>query len=235
MGTWGAGILQNDTAQDGLVDAAHEVRDAIRGFVHSPQEDDWQRMFAAVGLLVQFSPYTLAPDNPESRDVARAIEIHRSGGAAGRELDEVFDAICAGETPEYTLVEFPPMLETALHGPAKRGFPMQKTWAQPPARCFAFPTSKAFVQDFADRRVARIQNELSDSEVLEDLNRESSVMGDLALLLILDEIHVQPSLFVGWRDAWRAMRSHDESEAEFFERYYECVEAAFEYAIARFS
>lgn len=115
MGTWGPGILQNDCAQDSLVECTHELRDALVRFVDSPQEDDWQRLFAVVGLLMQFSPYTLDPDNEESRVVARAIEAHRSGGAAGRELDDAFDAICNGDVPDYTMATFPVELEKALH------------------------------------------------------------------------------------------------------------------------
>lgn len=235
MGVWGSGILQNDGAQDGLVGAAGEIIESLRALTQSRADDGWADMFAAVGLLMRFSPYSFEPDNPDNAVVRRAVELHRAGGAAGRELDAVLDTIALGQRLEYEMSTLPPELERALHGESDRGFPMQKTWADAPERCFAFGKSKAFVQAFADRRVARIDEELADDDTLVDLCRESDVMGDFALLLILDEIHVDPKRFRAWREAWREARDHDESEADFFERYYASVEAGFEYALARFS
>ena len=56
MGTWGAGILQNDAAQDSLVEAAYEIEQAIGELAEDPGEDPWPRLLAGIGLLVQFSP-----------------------------------------------------------------------------------------------------------------------------------------------------------------------------------
>ena len=61
-------------------------------------------------------------------------------------------------------------------------------------------------------------------------------MGDFALLLILNDIVVDPTRFETWRSAWREARQYEDPGAiEFFDRYYECVEAGFNYAINKFT
>jgi hypothetical protein len=63
MGAWGYGILQNDTAQDGLYEVAHEVEEAVGEWMIG-SEANAARLGAAVGILLQFSPYSFESENP---------------------------------------------------------------------------------------------------------------------------------------------------------------------------
>lgn len=236
MGAWGTGILQNDGAQDGLVGAAQEVEQAIRGIADDVSDDGWQELLAGVGLLIQFSPYSLKEENPFSEDLARAIATHRPQmiGVRG-DLDDALEDLAHRREPQYEMIQFDPVLEKALHGPDASTFPMQKTWARAPKGCFSNSGSRAFLQAFADRRVANITAEFSNGYSLSDLARECAVMGDFALLLILESIRVDVTLIEGWKASWHKERSDHASEAGFYTDYYACVGSGFEYALARFS
>ncbi len=237
MGTWGAGILQNDAAQDSLVEAAQQIEEAITEMAEDSSERSWPRLLAALGLLVQFSPYSLNRENPLSAVLARALERHRPRmEGVSPELARALDALADRREPAYDVREFAPALETALHGRDASTFPMQKTWARPPDGCFAHPEARALLQEFAGRRIAKVEADFADEEALSDLCRESFAMGDFALLLILDSIDVDPATFERWRAAWREGRLEpDPSEADFYDEYNACLESAFAYGIARFS
>lgn len=237
MGTWGTGILQNDAAQDSLVEAAREIEEAVVARLEESSDDAWPALIGAVGLLVQFSPYSLSRENPFSAVLANAIEQHRPRmEGVTPELARVLDALAARREPDYEVITFPPALETALHGPDASTFPVQKTWARAPEGCFHHDGARAFLQEFADQRIAKVETDFAEEEALSDLCREGFAMGDFALLLILDSVHVDPATFPRWRDAWREARQEpDPSEAEFFREYDACLESAFEYGIARFS
>ena len=237
MGTWGAGILQNDGAQDSLVEAAGEIEQAITAIAEDGGKESWPRLLAGIGLLVQFSPYSLSAENPFSAVLAEAIERHRPHmtGVEG-ELAQVVDALAERREPAYDVIKFPAALESALHGPEASTFPVQKTWARPPDGCFEDERAKAFLQEFADRRITKVEEDFAQEEAISDLCRESFAMGDFALLLILDSIEVDPATLERWRDAWRQGRHEpDPTEASFYEEYDACLESAFEYGIARFS
>ncbi len=237
LGTWGRGILQNDSAQDNLCETARELEAVIESFADDAAESTWRVLNAAIGTLAQYSPYALDPKNAFSEVVARAIERHRAVMSdVTEELAGMLDAIVAQRQPEYVMLTFAPELETALHGPEASTVLMQKTWARAPAGCFASPEAHAFLQEFADRRVANVDAQFEDEEALEDLCREGFAMGEFALLLILEPIHVDPQQFERWRSTWYAgRREPDSSEADFFHDYDACVDRAFDFGIARFS
>ncbi|MEM7605110.1 MAG: hypothetical protein AAF411_07105 [Myxococcota bacterium] len=233
MGAWGEGILQNDTAQDGLVSAASEIERAIEGM----GEEDWPQLLAGLGLLVQFSPYSLSAENAFSETLADKVKAFRPRmGELSEALAATLDAVAERREPAYDVIKFAPELETALHGPEATEFAMQKTWARPPGGCFDPPQAKAFLQAFAERRIAAVDADFAEDDAVGDLSRESVAMGDFALLLIVDAIHVDPAVFERWRKRWHEGREEPHpSEASFFDVHNRCVEQAFEYAIARFT
>ncbi|MBX3251356.1 MAG: hypothetical protein KF901_29535 [Myxococcales bacterium] len=239
MGTWGSGILQNDQAADSVLDAAKAVEDALRGLVVGPVgSDSAGRMLGAVGLLMRFSPYSFDLENdvraPLVEAVGRQIPALPEVSAEAR---AALDALLAGREPDYRMTTFPPRLARALFGSNERSqFPMEGTWADAPEGVFELPAARALAQEVADGCVAAIDEDFEHEQSLEDPCRESEAMGRLALLLVLDGIRVDPSCFVGWRDAWRRGRREPvPSEVAFFQKYDACLEAAIAYGIERFS
>jgi hypothetical protein len=65
MGAWGHGILQNDTAQDGLVAVGDRLIELLAEFADTPGVDWAAKAGAAVGLLLQFSPHAFDPESPD--------------------------------------------------------------------------------------------------------------------------------------------------------------------------
>ncbi len=235
MGAWGRGILQNDTAQDGLVAIAHTVEDGVRALGH-PEDSTTGELLACIGCLIQFSPYSLSPENEFHATLVKAIRSHVPDPLAfPEEIETLLRNIVSGVPPTYAMMNFDPRLERALHGPVPSTFATQKTWARPPDGCFEHPAARSFLQGIADHCVHLVDEDFADHEVLEDPVREASAMGALALLLILDPIHIDPARFGRWRRAYQSGKTaRDPDEADFYRDYDACAEAAFAYGVAKF-
>ncbi|MCB9603890.1 MAG: hypothetical protein H6721_28055 [Sandaracinus sp.] len=237
MGTWGSGILQNDAAADGVCDAASELEALLRDLASSPSSHETaERMLGAIALLMRFSPYSFDPDN-ERRVPRDVVAQHRPRLATvSAEANAALDAILADTEPTYRLTTFSPRLARILHGTDARDFPMQGTWADAPEGVFDLAGARAVAQELADACVAAVDEDFENEEALEDPCREAFTIGRLALLLVLDGIHVDPAHFARWRDAWHAGRVEpDPSEADFFREYDASLEDAFAYGIERFT
>ncbi|MEM9072775.1 MAG: hypothetical protein AAGE52_29990 [Myxococcota bacterium] len=232
MGTWGPGILQNDAAYDGLGDAIREMEGVVPALSGSAEEVP--RLLACLGALVQCSRFSFKEGNAFRPLAAAAVKRHRPHlGQVPPEVASFLDAIEGEKEPTYTPVGVPAQLVDALNG-TDAGF--AKTWARPPKGCFDHPLAKSMLQEFADRRVANIDADFRDEDIVGDLCRESAVMGEFALLLLLEPILIDPARFERWRDLWREGREEPHpDEAEFYTEYDACLEAAFSYGIARFS
>lgn len=236
MGAWGSGILQNDGAQDSLVDVADEIEKVIEGLSSEADTDAAGALQGAIGLLMQFSPYSLASDGPFHETLVNALQTHRSAMNETRAVSDILDALVAGETPDYDVIKFPDELEQALHGPDATTFPMQKTWARAPDGFFRHAQAKALVQKIADGCVEKVRQEFDAGGYdLGDYVREGCNGGALAFLLIVSPIHVDPALFQTWARQYReAQTEQDESEADFFATYNACMEQGLAYGAARF-
>lgn len=235
MGAWGTGILQNDCAQDTLVEVSSEVESQLSA-LGPAGEASGAKLLAMVGILAQFSPYSFDEDNPRRKPLVDAIEAHRQF-MTGEGVDALLDAIVAGTRPEYDMMEFDQTLAQALHGADVTEFMMQKTWARPPKACFAHPAGAAFLQSVADECVEAVDEEFSSSvDIVADLCREGFAVGRLALLLILQPIRVDPACFERWREAYeRAAATREDSEGGFFDEYDACMTAALRYGAQRFA
>ncbi|MEM7012061.1 MAG: hypothetical protein AAF585_11315, partial [Verrucomicrobiota bacterium] len=64
MGAWGYGILENDAAQDGLNDVAWPIHEDVAALSKQTATlESAAKLGAAVGLLMQWSPYSFNPEN----------------------------------------------------------------------------------------------------------------------------------------------------------------------------
>lgn len=236
MGAWGTGILQNDGAQDALVEVSSEI-EAKLGSLGSPGEASGAQLLAMVGVLTQFSPYSFNVDNPQRGRLVDAIKLHRES-MTGEGVEALLDAIVAGTEPDYEMFTFNDELAQALHGAEVTEFMMQKTWARAPEACFAHPIAAKFLQSVADECVAAVEDDFgSEIELVADLCREGVAVGHLALLLILAPIRVDPGCFERWLDTYERASSarEDDGEGEFFDAYDACMKSALRYGIKRFA
>lgn len=230
MGTWGAGILQNDNAWESVEERTDAVRRQLARLGDSDR--DAERMLAAVAVLMQCSPSSFDPENPDHAALTAVVTRLRPRlTALSDEAAAALDAIARGAEPPYERLVLPARLERILHGAEPSPFAVE--WARAPAGAFDTPGGRAFVQEVADACVAAIDEDFATG-TLEDPCSESYAVGQLALLLILDAIHVAPARFVAWRDAWRAERRSTD-EPDFHARYDAALEDAFAYGIERFS
>jgi hypothetical protein len=237
MGAWGHGILQNDSAQDGLCEVGEQIEGDVTELAEKDGPDVAHTLLGALGLLTQFNPYSFDPDNEFSEVLKRALTRHRPAmGTLDEATEKLIDDLLADREPTYEMMTPPAELQAALHGSGESDMPMEKTWARAPAGCFAHAASRAYVQRVADRCVETVDADFARPESLEEPFREAIAMGEFGLLLILDPIHVDAENFTKWRAAWRARRLEaDPSEADFVARYDAALECAFDYAITRFA
>ncbi len=233
MGAWGTGILQNDDSQDGLVDIARDIERSVAAL----EADRWPKLLGAIGLLVQFSPFSFSPDSDFHPVLIKAIERYRPAMSGVSEaVEHALAALLAGDSLRVERQHLPFALENALHERAEdlpEGFLPQKTWAKPFEGSFAHPMARDLAQEIADRCVTRLEQLFADEQYLRDF--VPLPLGDLALLLIVSPISVEPIRFEQWRTAWRRARYVPDGVDPFCDAYEAALERAFEYGITRFA
>jgi hypothetical protein len=241
MGTWGHGILQNDTAQDGLCEVLHWIADGILKLEKKrPSEKNAARLGAAVGLLLHLNAgYWFNPEHDFQARLLAILERHRSAfrhlpAGPARLLEEVRQ----GKGEELVNRDGPPnpALSAILFARDVPGFSMQRTFGRREPALFEHAEAARSVQEIADRCVACIDEEFDDDEMVGDLCREASCMGAFGVLLEIEPCRVDPDKFASWRARYRDVRWEPSAdEADFFARYDTCIEAAFRYGIEKFA
>lgn len=226
MGTWDHGLLDNDTALDGLF----AIRDGILGGIirlgaARPGPRATGRLAAAVGVLLQLSPAAFAADSKDLRSIVAALRAHAPAfPALSPGARRVLSKIAAGQPPSGR-ARLGARLRTALHteGPAPFGGRI--------AALFAAPAAEAEVRACERRCVAKIREDFADADTWSDLCREGAGIGALAFLLVLEPMRVPAATIEGWRrKAARGLaqlRAEPVEELEFHERYYANLERVF--------
>jgi len=101
MGAWGYGILQNDTAQDGMCEVATRIEADITGMAANPGKETAAQLAAATALLLQFSPYSFNPENDfYDKLIAALTANHGHFAQLPGAAKETLDAIIAGRGAE---------------------------------------------------------------------------------------------------------------------------------------
>jgi len=210
MGAWGYVVLQNDAAQDSLCDVAHWIEHDLVGFAANPSEENAARLGAAIGLLLQWSPYTFAPENENVYpNLIKALKANQEGTKSlPGKSPEILEQIRLGEGSN--LAQRPGVydaaIDVALLGAEKpNAFPMEKAFALREDELFLHKAAREYVQDLAEKIVNAVVEGFDESEdVISDLSRESEVMGAFGLVLILEPIQIDPLLFKEWKGKSRS-------------------------------
>lgn len=214
MGTWDHGILDNDTALDGLGDLAGGIVVDVRALASArPGARSTAQLGAAVGLLLQMSAYSFSEGSDAAPDLAAAIRAHEAGlRHLPPRAQAVLRQVLAGQGEQ--LAERPARLrpETAalLHAGqgARSGFGLRE------ASLFARPAATAYVQQIARRCVAAIQEDFEDEDNWHDLCREGIGAGALAALLVIGPCRVPRSKLERWRRCAQKGLARLEAEAD---------------------
>lgn len=248
MGAWGRGLLQNDTAQDGLVEVISSIEEDVAALAAGarPGERSAARLGAAVGLLLQLSSWhSFDPESEASATVVQAIDRHRPAlSALPRKAAHILRRVAEGGGGELASrpAKLNRSLRRALFATESGGFPMERTFGKREASLFADRDAEAYVQKVARRCVELVDADFAEEDIVNDLARESMAMGAFATLLVIEPCRVPVAKVERWRKAHRrAMAAFevegepDESDAEFEEGYEKCLELAFRLMVRKFS
>ena len=243
MGAWGYGILQNDTAQDGMCDAAERSHSMLPGFAENPGPDTAARLAATVGMCLQFSRYLFDADSPSHAQLLQAIEANRQYLAQlPGKAESILLSVLDGQGLELADrgEDLPDDLEKAFRGFDPSNFPTQKIFGERHGDLFQHPESARFTQEFVDRLVKQVDEGFADEDMLDDLAREGDFMGPLGLLLIIEPCKIDSKKFAQWRkqfqDVWKNLEPrNDEMEIKFEASFRPCVELALDYGFRKFS
>jgi hypothetical protein len=242
MGAWGYGILQNDDAQDGLVDLIRFLEeDFLRIGRGRCNERGAARLGAAVGLLLQLGACrSFSPDSLFSSNVAAYLDYFAPQiGALPRRARTLLHAVFDGKGPGLAARrgKMSRLLRQALFATEKNGFPMERVFSRREPALFEHREAARYVQEFADHCVSVVEADFQSVATVDELYR-SHGMAAFGTLLVLEPCHVKPSKFVAWRKRWHAvLAAHDEEfEPDDFEREYnKNVELAFQLAMTKFA
>jgi hypothetical protein len=249
MGAWGHGILQNDTAQDGLCDVLHWIADDILKWTRRrPTEAIAARIGAGVGLLLHLSAhYWLNPENDQFYPKLLAVlERHQPAFASlGPEAARLLEQVRQGKGLELVERDGPPnpALAAILFPRDVGDFPMQRIFGLREPSLFAHPEAVRFVQEIADRCVAWIDKEFDDDVKAGWPLEETEAVGALGVLLEIEPCRVDPDRFASWRARWQAARAptpedqedDPEVEEDELDESEQCLDAAFRYGIKKFA
>lgn len=241
MGTWGYGILQNDSAQDGIGDLARTIEDDVAGLADRPATvEAAARAGAAVGLLLQFSEYSLNPESEASAGIRRGLKAQEPAfdalpGKAGSILRGVLEGTHPGL--EDRLADLDERVVEALIGPAEeeREFPTQRAFGRREPDLFAHPEAARYAQEVAERCAGLVDEDFEDDEIVDDLCRESTAIGPLGLLLLIEPCRLDPDRVEAWRErAAEGFATMEEDladedpdgELEFYAVYRACLDKA---------
>lgn len=222
MGTWDDGILDNDTALDGLGDLAHGIVLDLAALGRAePSARAAGRLAAGIGILLQMSAYALSPESPSHASIlaalaAQASSIAKLSPRARALLRDIAEGRgpARGERP----AKIGKRLARRLHTSGRSGLGKRE-----PA-LFETPAGAAYVRELARRVVEGVESDLEDEENWSDLCREGMGVGGLALLLVLDPCRVSVAKIRRFRrcaaKGIAALEARADDELEFHRGYY---------------
>jgi hypothetical protein len=229
MGTWDAGILDNDTALDGLGELDRGVvEDIVRFGAARPSPTSTAKLVAAIGVLLQLSAYDFGLDTDGGEAIVAAVERHGAQIAKlPRAARKVLAQVLAGEGS--TLAERPAKMSAraiaSLHAHSS-----QAPFGKREPSLLASPAGAAYVQVVARRCVAMIDGDFGDPAALSDLCREGTGVGCIGALMVLEPCRVPAAKVRRWRRAAKAglseITAQDDDELSFMRGYYRALDTA---------
>ncbi|MCB9615844.1 MAG: hypothetical protein H6722_25705 [Sandaracinus sp.] len=232
----GPGILQNEAARASLEGAGGLLGDLLcqaSGYGPAPTAHLAEFQAGAVFLWMRFARGSFRDPRRETfvRQIATAQTFLRP---TLTEAHSALEAYVAGDEPYVRWSVLPPRLSRIFYGAdAERLTPAEQGWAEAPSGVFELPGVQALVEELVDESVFLLDEDFDTPEICADPRREAYGIGRLALLLVLDGVHVDPARFARWRDAWHAGRRAPTGALD--EAFDLALEDAFAYGIEHFS
>ena len=244
MGAWGYGVLQNDTAQDGICDVANTIEEHICKLKKKGSIDSAAVLGAATGILLQFSPYSFNPESNFYPDLVEALKNNKPFfSALPAKAVRVLETVLEGKSE--TLLERPGTLDKdidkALKGDEEpKGFIMEKEFSYRDIELFSHPVARQYIQEVVDDLVAEVDEGFKDEEQVSDISREGYFMGAFGLLLVLEPCKIDPEYFLQWQNrfnkVWQSLDFEpDELEDKFNALYNANLYLAFDCGIKKFT
>lgn len=235
MGTWGQGLLDNDTACDALGDLCYEIVGDIVRLGQVPAGTD--ELCAAIGVLLQLSGYYFGLGTERGVQIVTAVAAHAERiESLPAEARRVMKLVMDGKGTDLAERHDPASLgQTALLNKGAT----ESRFGERHAALFATPAGSAYAQLIANRCVERIEDELGDADNCSDLCREAGSMGLLGVLMVLAPCSVPLATIESWRGkalkGLAELREQADDELEFHEAYYKNLDGAFDVLALRFA
>jgi hypothetical protein len=230
MGPWDHGLLDNDTALDGLSELDHGVIDDIVALgAAKPSRAVAGKLAGAVGVLLQLSAYEFSEDAPRVASIIAAIDAQAHPIAKlPRRARAVLAEVAAGRGEK--LAQRPAKLKVATiklfhSGSTSSGFGLRE-----PA-LFDSKEAVAYVGSVVRRCVEMIDEDFEDADQWSDLCREAMGIGCLAVLLVLEPVRVPRSKVARWQrcaaKGLAELEKEPNEELDFQRKYYRNLDAVF--------
>lgn len=230
MGTWNDGLLDNDTAMDGLGELDEEVlADIVNLGAEPPSPEATATLGAAVGVLLQLSSYVFGADTESGPAIVAALRAHAAEIAKlPAEARSILETVASGEGGALAerRAPMPPEQVKLLrregdHAP----FGLRE------AALFAGPSAERYVQSVADRCFEMLDEDFEDESTWCDLCREAPSMGALAALVVLEPCRLPRGELAAFREKAQeglaSLVESEDDELEFQRRYYANLDAVF--------
>ena len=237
MGTWEDGLLDNDTALDGLGDLQSAiVADIVELGAAKPTATSTGRLAGAVGALLQLSAYDF-DDEADGSAIAAAVKAHAAEIAklpapARKLLDQV--AAGHGKALAEREAKLPVEQMRLLHSGGKGASPFGR---REPS-LFATKAAAAYVQEIAQRCVGAVDGDFEDENNWNDLCREGVGIGTLPVLLVLAPCRVPTAKIERWRKKAKkgiaSLEEEPDEELDFHRGYYAKLDKVLALLLRRF-
>jgi len=231
MGTWDDGLLDNDSALDGLGDLSHRIVEDI------VEASTVERLAAAVGVLLQLSRYEFGLDTPNGPKIVAAVKRHAAGLAKlAPAAREVLQRVMDGDGKD--LAERPAAMDPA-HATLLNRKSKQGRFGQREAALLESEAAREYVQEIAGRCVEAIDSDFQDEDTWSDLCREAMGIGLLGVLMVIEPCRIERAKLDEWRQKARVgldtLEEREDEELEFHRRYHGNLDQVFAVLIERFT
>jgi hypothetical protein len=245
MGTWGHGVLQNDTAQDDLCEVIGGIYGDVIALGNEPtNKKTVARLGAGIGIMLQLSAsYWFSEEGEYWAPLREVLALHEKGFAAmSPEAGRILAEVLARKGEELAARDAPPdaRLSGALFATDMQGsHPLERTFGYRELALFADPEAAHYVQEVADRLARKVDEGIAYDYMVADPCREANFMAALVVLIVLEPCRIGPDRFASWQERFRKVQAEagpgDPNESAFFAAYNACLEQALQIGIDRFS
>ena len=244
MGTWGPGILQNDTALDAVHERVSKLLSLMPSFTRNPGGESAAQLGAAVGLFLQCSSDAIDVDSTCHPDLVNAIKANKPFLVElPRKAKKALGLVAADRGGELSKesASLPSDLAMAFYGfEAAPSCLMAYYFTARHDELFRHAKVIGFTQRLADELVDEIDEGFSNEELVLNLPGYGDFMGVFALLLIIEPCRVEPGKFTKWREQFRQVWDNvkpadNEKRRTFIMEYRSCVESALQYGLWKHS